>query len=52
MTLPQVKAVVEHHLSTQMHNPQVSVDVLAYNSKKIYEAVSKPFEDSFSRQAR
>jgi len=35
-TLPQVKATVESHLSTQMHNPQVSVDVLAYNSKTIY----------------
>ena len=36
LTLPQVKAVVESHLSTQMHNPQVSVDVLAYNSKVFY----------------
>ena len=35
-TLPQVKAAVEAQLSTQMHNPQVTVDVLAYNSKKIY----------------
>lgn len=35
-TLPQVKAAVESHLSTQMHNPQVSVDVLAYNSKVVY----------------
>jgi polysaccharide export outer membrane protein len=36
LTLPEVKAAEEHHLSTQMHDPQVSVDVLAYNSKKIY----------------
>jgi polysaccharide biosynthesis/export protein len=36
LTLPEVKAAVENHLSPQMHEPQVSVDVQAYNSKKIY----------------
>ncbi|MFO1092149.1 MAG: polysaccharide biosynthesis/export family protein [Planctomycetaceae bacterium] len=36
MTLPQVKAAVEQHLSTFMHKPEVSVDVLAYNSKVFY----------------
>ena len=36
LTLPQVKLAVETHLLTQMHDPQVSVDVLAYNSKKLY----------------
>jgi protein involved in polysaccharide export with SLBB domain len=36
LTLPQVKAAVEAHLSTQMHRPEVTVDVVAYNSKVIY----------------
>jgi polysaccharide biosynthesis/export protein len=36
MTLGQVKAVVENHLGAYLVNPQVSVDVLAYNSRKIY----------------
>lgn len=36
MTLGQVKCVVEKHLSEYMLDPQVSVDVLAYNSKFYY----------------
>ncbi|MFO0969052.1 MAG: polysaccharide biosynthesis/export family protein [Gemmataceae bacterium] len=36
MTLGQVKCVVEKHLSEYMLNPQVSVDVFAYNSKFYY----------------
>jgi polysaccharide biosynthesis/export protein len=36
MTLGQVKAVVENHLGAYLVNPQISVDVLAYNSRKIY----------------
>ncbi|MBI1831115.1 MAG: polysaccharide biosynthesis/export family protein [Planctomycetes bacterium] len=36
MTLGQVKCVVEKHLSVYMVDPQVSVDVKAYNSRKIY----------------
>jgi polysaccharide export outer membrane protein len=36
LTLQEIKAAVESHLSTQMHKPEVSVDVLAYNSKVIY----------------
>ncbi len=36
MTLGQVKTVVENHLSAYLVNPQVSVDVFAYNSRKIY----------------
>lgn len=36
LTLPEVKGAVESHLSSQMHDPEVSVDVLAYNSKKFY----------------
>ena len=36
MTMGQVKAVVENHLGAYLVNPQVSVDVLAYNSRKIY----------------
>jgi len=36
MTMPEVKAAVEAHLSTQMHRPEVTVDVLAYNSKVFY----------------
>lgn len=36
LTLPDVKATVESHLSTQMHRPEITVDVLAYNSKVFY----------------
>jgi polysaccharide biosynthesis/export protein len=36
LTIGQVKAVVETHLSTYLINPQVSVDVFAYNSRRIY----------------
>jgi len=36
MTLGQVKAVVENHLSAYLVDPKISVDVFAYNSRKIY----------------
>jgi protein involved in polysaccharide export with SLBB domain len=36
MTLDEVKATVEAHLSRYMHQPEILVDVLAYNSKLIY----------------
>lgn len=36
MTLDEVKLSVETHLSRSIHEPEVVVDVLAYNSKKIY----------------
>ena len=36
MTLGQVKCQIENYLSAYLVNPQVSVDVLAYNSKKYY----------------
>ena len=36
MTLSQVKCVVENHLAAYLVDPQVSVDVFAYNSRKIY----------------
>lgn len=36
MTLQQAKRVIEEHLSEHIHEPEVSVDVLAYNSKSIY----------------
>jgi polysaccharide biosynthesis/export protein len=36
MTLGQVKCVIENHLAAYLVNPQVSVDVIAYNSRKIY----------------
>jgi polysaccharide export outer membrane protein len=36
MTLGQVKCVIENHLSAYLVSPQVSVDVFAYNSRKIY----------------
>lgn len=36
MTLGQVKCVIENHLAAYMISPQVSVDVIAYNSRKIY----------------
>lgn len=36
MTLGQVKCVIENHLAAYLIDPQVSVDVFAYNSRKIY----------------
>lgn len=36
MTLGQVKCEVEKYLSAYLINPQVSVDMLSYNSKKYY----------------
>ena len=36
MTLGQVKCVLENHLSAYLVDPQISVDVFAYNSRKIY----------------
>ena len=39
MTRSQAKCAVERHLSQHIHNPQVSLDVLAYNSKKYYVVI-------------
>ena len=36
MTLGQVKCVVEKYLSEYLVNPQISVDMLSYNSKRYY----------------
>lgn len=36
MTLQQARVAVEQHLSQHIHRPEVSVDVLAYNSKVYY----------------
>jgi polysaccharide export outer membrane protein len=36
LTLPQVKAAIEQHLSKYLLKPEVSVDVFAYNSKYYY----------------
>jgi polysaccharide export outer membrane protein len=36
MTLDEVKSAVEGHLAKYIHNPEMQVDVLAYNSKVIY----------------
>ncbi len=36
MTLPQVKACIEEHLSKTLLRPEVSVDVAAFNSKWYY----------------
>ena len=36
MNLGQVKCVIENHLAAYLVDPQVSVDVFAYNSRKIY----------------
>jgi polysaccharide export outer membrane protein len=36
MTLGQVKCELEKYLSVYLVNPQVSVDILSYNSKKYY----------------
>lgn len=35
-TLPEIKEIIESYLKDEMHNPEVSVDVLGYNSKQIY----------------
>ncbi len=39
MTRDQARCAVERHLSQHIHNPRVSLDVLAYNSKKYYVVV-------------
>jgi len=39
MTREQARCAVERHLSQHIHNPRVSLDVLAYNSKKYYVVV-------------
>lgn len=36
MSLTEAKAAIERHLSDHMHAPEVSVDVLSYNSKVYY----------------
>jgi polysaccharide export outer membrane protein len=36
MTLGQAKTVIEQYLSQYLLNPQISIDVYAYNSKKYY----------------
>jgi len=36
MTLDEVKIAVEEHLAKFMHEPEIQVDVLAYNSKVVY----------------
>lgn len=36
MTLPEAKAKIEEHLSKYLKDPQVTVDVVAYNSKVYY----------------
>jgi polysaccharide export outer membrane protein len=36
LTLEEIKYTVEGHLSQYLHDPEVSVDVLAYNSKVFY----------------
>ena len=39
MTREEAKRAVERHLEQHIHQPQVSLDVLAYNSKKYYVVV-------------
>ena len=36
LTLDQARLTIEKHLSTYLENPQVAVDVFAYNSKTYY----------------
>ncbi|OWK47518.1 putative polysaccharide export protein [Fimbriiglobus ruber] len=36
MTLPQIKAAIELHLSRFLYKPEISVDMFAYNSKYYY----------------
>lgn len=35
-TLLEIKDIIESYLQDKVHNPEVSVDVLGYNSKQIY----------------
>ena len=35
-TLREIKQIIESHLQQEVHNPEVTVDVLGYNSKQIY----------------
>ena len=35
-TLPEIKQIIESYLENYVHDPEVSVDVLGYNSKQIY----------------
>ena len=35
-TLPEIKDIIETHLKDEVHDPEVSVDILGYNSKQIY----------------
>ncbi len=39
MTRDEARLAVEQHLAQHIHQPQVSLDVLAYNSKKYYVVV-------------
>lgn len=36
LTLTQAKAKIEEHLTTFLHKPEITLDVLAYNSKVLY----------------
>jgi protein involved in polysaccharide export with SLBB domain len=36
LTVPQAKLAIEQHLSQYLHKPEISVDILAYNSKVYY----------------
>jgi polysaccharide export outer membrane protein len=36
LTMEEAKAAIEAHLSTSIENPQISLDVLGYNSKVVY----------------
>jgi polysaccharide export outer membrane protein len=36
MTIAEARAAVEHHLSQYLENPEISLDVFAYNSKVYY----------------
>ncbi len=35
-TLREIRQIIETHLQQDVHNPEVTVDVLGYNSKQIY----------------
>ena len=35
-TLREIRQIIETHLQPDIHNPEVTVDVLGYNSKQIY----------------
>lgn len=49
MTLPQVKAAITKQLNKSIPDPEVSVDVVAFNSKSFYVIYGSPDGESVAR---